>query len=465
MQTKNSISPKTLRQHTIGTDFRDTLTLALPLIFAELGWMTMGIVDVIMVGRLPNSAVAIGATGLGQSLYHCVAIFGGGLLLGMDTFVAQAFGREDLADARHTLVNGLFLAFALTPILMMAVFFWPNLMTRFGISTELVGPMTPFLWALNWGTLPLLIYFALRRYLQAMHVVLPIMFALVSANVINAVGDWALIYGHWGFPAMGITGSGWSTSLARVYLVLVLFVTLVVVEARRKMPSWIGTARVDFARSWALLKLGAPAAGQIALEIGAFAAATALCARLGSIPLSGHEIALNCAALSFMVPLGLSSAAAVRVGQQIGRNDRAAARRAGWSALILGVGFMATSGLVFVAIPRTIARLFSPDPAVIQVGAMLLQIAAAFQLFDGMQVVATGALRGTGDTRTPMLANLLAYWFLGLPLGYFLGFKLGWGAVGIWAGLCIGLMLIGSALLVAWHKRLSPGKNIGQISA
>src|ERR1700720_2466575 len=210
---RRTVSPQTLRK-----EFRPTLRLALPLIVAEVGWMSMGIVDTIMVGRLPNSAVAIGATGLGQSLYHGVAIFSGGLLLGMDTFVAHAFGREDLDDARHSLVNGLFLAFALTPVLMLAVSFWPPLMQRFGISVELVGPMRPFLRALNWGTLPLLAYFALRRYLQAVNVANPIMFALISANIVNAIGDWALIYGHLGFRAMGIPGSGGAGCLARVDL-------------------------------------------------------------------------------------------------------------------------------------------------------------------------------------------------------------------------------------------------------
>src|SRR6266852_2843513 len=224
--TFNKTPPEVLR-----ADFVLTLRLALPLIIAEVGWMSMGIVDTIRVGRLPDSAVAIGATGLGQSLYHSIAIFGGGLLLGLDTFVAHAYGREDLNDARLSLVNGLFLAFALTPILMFAVSFWPALMTRFGVSVELVGPMRPFLRALNWGTLPLLAYFALRRYLQAINVVYPIMFALISANVANAFGDWVLIYGHLGFRAMGITGSGWSTCLSRIYMALVLLITLVYVES------------------------------------------------------------------------------------------------------------------------------------------------------------------------------------------------------------------------------------------
>lgn len=435
-----------------------TLRIALPLVIAEVGWMSMGIVDTIMVGRLPDSAIAIGATGLGQSLYNSIAIFGGGLLLGMDTFVAHAFGREDIDDARHSLVNGVALAFLLTPLLMFAISFWPALMQRFGISPELVEPMRPFLTALNWGTLPLLAYFALRRYLQAVDVVHPVMFALISANVVNAFGDWVLIYGHLGFRAMGIAGSGWSTCIARIYMAAVLLITVFWVESRRGLPAWLGALRIDARRMWALLKLGLPAAGQILMEIGAFSGATALCALLGPVPLSGHEIALNCAAFTFMVPLGLSSAAAVRVGQNLGRKDVLGARRAGWSALVLGTAFMSCAGVIFVSASKLIARLFSPDPRVIHIGATLLLVAAAFQLFDGLQTVATGALRGTGDTHTPMLANLVAYWFIGLPLGAVLCFHFGWGALGIWIGLCLGLMIIGSALLMAWHRRLQPGR-------
>ena len=443
-------------------EFGPTLRLALPLVLAEIGWMSMGVVDTIMVGRLPNSAVAIGATGLGQSLYHSVAIFGAGLLLGMDTFVAQAHGREDICDARHSLVNGVFLALVLTPVLMVLVWFWPMLMQHFGVSQLLVGPMRPFLSALNWGTLPLLGYFALRRYLQAVHVVRPIMFALISANVVNFVGDWVLIYGHLGFHAMGIRGSGWSTCLARIYMALVMLFTVVSIESKRGMRRWMSEARIDFQRIRDLLSLGTPAATQILLEIGAFSAATAFCAKLGPVQLSGHEIALNCAAFTYMVPLGISSAAAVRVGYQLGRGNPAKAHLAGWSAILLGAGFMAAMGLIFVTLPQPIARIFTPDPTVVQVGAKLLLVAAAFQLFDGIQTVATGALRGSGDTRSPMFANLVAYWFIGLPAGYFLCFRFGLGALGVWIGLCVGLVMIGSALLYTWRKRLTTGRIVSR---
>jgi MATE family multidrug resistance protein len=277
------------------------------------------------------------------------------------------------------------------------------------------------------------------------------MFALVSANLVNLLGDWALIYGHLGFRAMGIPGSGWATCWARLYMAAFLGATVLWVEAKRSLPKW--KMRVDVARMAELLRLGLPAAAQILLEIGAFAVATALCAKLGPVSLAGHEIALNCAALAYMVPLGISSAAAVRVGQQLGKRDPAGAQRAGWSAIFMGAGFMTCSALLFVSGSKSIARLFSPDPAVIRMGATLLLVAAAFQLFDGLQSVTTGALRGAGDTTTAMLANLVAYWLIGLPLGYFLCFHRGWGALGIWVGLCIGLMVIGSVLLLAWHTR------------
>ena len=454
-------SARSLRQ-----EFAPTLRLALPLVFAELGWMFMGIVDTVMVGRLPNSAIAIGATGLGETLYNMLAIFAAGLLLGMDTFVAQAFGREDLQDARRTLINGLALALLIAPLRRLLVLGCPPLMRQFGISLELVGPMTPFLRALNWGSLPLLIYFALRRYLQAVNVVRPITFALVSANVINLVGDWALIYGHLGMPAMGIVGSGWSTCFSRVYLAVVLLITLVWVESRRKAQAWKGTFHLELKRMLELLRLGIPAATQILFEIGALAVAATMCARLGPMALAGHEIALTCAALTFMVPLGISSAAAVRVGQEIGRGDPVAARRAGWSAIILGAGFMTCSAIVFVSFSKALAGIFSPDPEVIRVGSTLLLVAAAFQLFDGIQVCTTGALRGSGDTRTPMLANLGAYWLIGLPLAFLLGFRLRWGALGVWLGLCLGLILIGSGLLLVWHnQRLKQVEQVAPIAA
>ena len=435
-------------------ELRPMLRLSVPIVMAEIGWMSMNVVDTIMLGRLPNSAVAIGAASLGSSLYYTVSIFGGGLLLGLDTLVSQAYGRKDFPDANRSLINSIYLALALTPVMMAVVWLWPSL----------IG-MVPFLNALNWGTLPLLLYFALRRYLQAVNTVKPVTFALVSSNIINALFNWIFIYGHWGFRAYGIPGSGWSTCMARIYMALVLLAALVIGNHKYRFGLWQTSWRLEFRRIQNLLALGFPAASQILFEIGVFSAVTAFCAKLGALPLAGHQIALNCAAFTFMVPLGMSSAAAVRVGNELGRSQRAttalervdalySARRAGWMAILLGVGFMGCAAVVFPMVPRGLARIFTPNPAVIEMGAKLLLIAAAFQLFDGLQTVCTGALRGAGDTRTPMLANLIAYWLIGLPLGWVLCFKFGWGAQGLWIGLCLGLILIGTFLLWVWNGRI-----------
>jgi MATE family multidrug resistance protein len=201
------------------------------------------------------------------------------------------------------------------------------------------------------------------------------------------------------------------------------------------------------------VRLGLPAATQFGLEVGVFAVATALIARLGAVPLASHQVALNTVSCTYMVPLGISAAAAVRVGQGLGRQDAGAASRAGWTAMLLGTTFMACMAISFLLFPGAIVRVYTADPALIPPATALLFVAAFFQLFDGMQTVATGALRGAGDTRTPMLCHLIFYWLVGLPLGAYLCFHMRWGAPGLWAGLSVALILIGSALLYFWRRK------------
>jgi MATE family, multidrug efflux pump len=315
-----------------------------------------------------------------------------------------------------------------------------------------VAQTVPFLKALVWSTLPLALYFALRRYLQAMHIVKPVVFALVSANLVNLLGNWALVYGHLGLRGYGVPGSGWSTCISRTYMVLVLALAAIYYDRKRKSGLWSASRRVEFWRIRQLLRLGLPAALQLLLEIGAFATATFLIGKLGAVQLAGHQIALNVASFTYMVPLGIGSAAAIRVGHAIGARDVHGAARAGWMALLFAACFMACSGLALFLFARPIARIYTPELDVVSAGATLLVVAAVFQLFDGLQVVATGALRGAGNTRVAMFANLIGYWLLGLPLGALLCFKLKMGAVGMWVGLCLALIVIGIALLAVWNR-------------
>jgi len=450
-----------IRLQTLRTELGPTLRLAIPLVLAELGWMTMAIVDTIMVGHLPNSATAMGAVSLGSNIFIVLALFGGGLLLGLDTLVSQAFGAGQREDCHRSLLNSIYLSFALTPILAAPVWLLPSLLSSMRVDPGVLALAIPYTKALAAGLLPLLLYFAVRRCLQAMNMVKPVAFALVSANIVNALGNFALVYGKWGFPAMGAVGSGWSTAFARLYMATVLVSYLLWYDRKHRTDLLKTPVEPDLPRIRRLIMLGLPAALQFTLESGVFALVTALIARLGAVPLASHQIALNTVALTYMVPLGIASAAAVRVGQAIGRKDPRGAGDAGGTAIFLGAGFMTCAGVALLVFPRWIARIYTPDETVIRSTTLLLAAGAAFQLFDGIQTVATGALRGAGDTRTPMFCHFTAYWIIGLPLGYWLCFRRGWGAFGLWAGLSLALILIGIVLLLAWRRMVRRLLQVG----
>jgi multidrug resistance protein, MATE family len=441
-----------LKLKTLRHELRPTVQLALPLVLAELGWMSMGIVDTVMVGHLPDSARAIGSVSISSNIFNVVAFFGGGILIGLDTLVAQAFGAGKREDCHRSLVNSIYLSLAMTPFLMLPVWFFAPLLQALHVDPQVAVLAIPYMKALAFGLLPLLIYFAVRRCLQAMNMAKPIAFALVTANLINALFNWVLIYGKWGAPHMGVVGSGWSTAISRLYLAALLGGYLLWYDHRHRTELLKTPVNIDYVRIRRLIFLGLPVALQITLEISVFAFATALIGRLGAVALASHQIALNTVAFTYMVPLGISSAAAVRVGHAIGRGKPAAASDAGDTAIFLGASFMTLAGIALLVFPRWIALMYTPDETVIRSTALLLAAGAAFQLFDGIQTVATGALRGVGDTRTPMFCHFTAYWIIGLPLGAWLCFRRGWGAFGIWAGLSLALILIGIVLLFVWRR-------------
>jgi MATE family multidrug resistance protein len=423
------------------------IRLAGPLVLAELGWMAMGVVDTMFVGRV--GAEAIGAVGLGTMVFYGVSISAAGLLLGLDTLVARAYGAGDRDDCHRSLASGVCLAGLMIPFVMGAVWALEAILPAFGVDPAVLRDTRPYLHALIWSAPPLLIYFALRRYLQALHIARPVMITLLTANLVNLAGNWILVLGHLGAPRLGAEGAGWATCFSRVYMAAALAYVLWKRDPQVLHISW----RPHAERMWALLKLGAPAAGQMAVEIGVFATVTVLVSKLNATALAGHQIALTTVSTTFMMPLGVSSAAAVRVGFALGKGDRPAAARAGWTALGLGAAVMSAAAIVLLMVPEWIARLFSPEAAVIAAAATILRVAAFFQLFDGLQIVVTGSLRGAGDTRTPMLCHLIGYWVIGLPLGAALCFGRGMGAPGLWIGLSAGLIAIGVVLTAFWWRK------------
>jgi MATE family multidrug resistance protein len=424
--------------------------LAVPVVMSELGWMAQGIVDTIMVGRL--GAAAIGAVALGNAVYYTPSLCGFGLLLGLDTLVAQAYGRRDHDGCHRWLAQGVYLACIVTPPVMLLIALASFGFAPLGIAREVAAPAASYLRILNWGTLPLLLYAGTRRYLQAVGDVRVVTFTFVAANLLNWFGNWVLIQGRYGMPAMGVDGSALSTVVARIFMAAALLGFAWRHERKRGHPLFRHWAGPSLARLKELVRLGAPAAGQIVLEVGAWNLATLSAGWLTPAALATHQIVLNYASLTYMVPLGVSTAAAVSVGHAVGAGDGARARRDGWLALGLGTGFMLLAAVVFLAAPGPLIALYTRDPAVMAVGPSLLGLAAAFQIFDGIQTVSTGALRGLGETRIPMLANLVGYWVLGLPLGLYLCFVRGWGIYGMWIGLTVALIVIASTLLLRWRR-------------
>lgn len=426
-------------------------SLAWPLVLAEIGWLLMGIVDTIMVS--PLGPAAIGAVGAGSIIFMAIMMPGFGVLLALDTFVSQSFGANRIDDCHRWLFAGVQLAVVLTVVLSLAAAGSVLLLPSFGFHPEVLAELTPYMTHLVWSVAPLFGYLVFRRYLQAMHVVRPVMIALVAANIVNIISNWLLIEGRYGLPALGVVGAAYATVSSR--LCLAVFTFGVVLHRERRRPSGLHDVPfvIDVRRMREIVRLGLPAAGQILMEVGVFAAASALAGRIAPAAAAAHQIVLNIAGFIFMVPYGIGSAAAVRVGHAVGRRDPVGVRRAGWVALGLSTAMMSASAVMFTVMPEWLVRIFTDDPGVLAVGVPLLFVAAVFQLFDGVQTVATGALRGLGETRIPMFANLVGHWFIGLPVGYSLCFAYGWGVQGLWVGLALGLTLIGMVLLAVWHRR------------
>jgi len=441
------------------------LRIALPLVLAEVGWMSMGLVDTIMVGHLPNAAIPLSAAALAQVIYNTFAFGVGGILLGLDTTISQAHGAGDYPAAHRWLFQGVLLSVALSAILIGISLVAPFGFAHLHTDPRVIAGAVPTLQALSWGTFPLLLYFTLRRHLQAFNHVRIIAATLVSANLVNLLFDWLLIFGHhWqigthavGWSALGVVGSGIATSLARVYQGVFLVVAILVVDRRKGY----GLLREGLGRSFRphweslrrLLELGVPSGATILVEILIFAAVTSIIATLGAVPLAGHEIALNLISFMFMFPLGISAAASVRVGQAIGRRAPGEARAAGWAAIALGALTMLVSSTMFLAIPRALASAFTLDSAVIAAAVPLMYVAAVFQFCDGLQVTAIGALRGAGDTRSGFITHLCSYWLLGMPLGLYLCFRMKLGARGLWMGLSASLIVSGVTLLLLWRRK------------
>jgi len=430
-------------------DLAALLRLAAPLVLIQVGTMLMGVVDTIMVGQV--SPVALAAAALGNVVYFSIVIFGMGVLFALDPIVAQALGAGDELAVSRGLQRGLLLSAVLALPIVLVLLAARPLLEWVGQPIEVVPAAAGYVHRTALSVWPFFVFVVLRQTLQAHRRVAPILVTILAANGLNALLNFLWIFGNAGFPALGVLGAAWATVASRSFMAVALLV--LGWSDLKPYLQHLAPRVFEMRPILRMLKLGAPIGGQMMLEGGAFGGVALLMGWLGVVQVAAHQVAINFASLTFMVPLGVSSAAAVIVGHAVGRGDAQAVHRATFAALAVGAGFMLATAALLIGAPRAVARLYSPDAEVLALAAALLPIAGVFQVFDGLQVVAIGLLRGLGDTRVPMIANVLGFWLIGIPVSLYMGFSLGLGAVGLWWGLVLGLVIVAVFLVARVRER------------
>jgi multidrug resistance protein, MATE family len=438
-------------------ELRATLALAWPLILANLTQQIIQATDVLLMGRL--GATQLAAATLALNLTFTVNLLMLGLLIASSPMMATALGQRFNAvrDVRRTFRAGLWLIAVMLPPYWLLLWHIGAFMRGFGISDELASQGETFLRAYMWCTAPWLLFQLLRNFVSALERPRVVLWLSLFGIALNALLSWSLIFGHFGLPALGLVGGGVGSTLT--WLIICGGLVAVVLRDRqfRRFHLFGHWWRFDGQRTLAMIRLGWPIGLTMALEMGVFALAAYFMGWIGAPAVAAHAVALQLAALTFMVPLGLGQAATVRVGLALGRRDDAGVTRAGWTAWVMGVGFMGLMALIMWGMPRWLVTLFLTDvPAnavVIGLAVSFVRVAAAFQLVDGAQVIGAGMLRGLHDTRWPLLFALIGYWVVGLGIGAWLAFARDWQGVGIWVGLASGLAAVAALMLARWMLR------------
>ena len=450
-------------------ELRATLALALPLAAANLAHMAMAVTNTVMVGRL--GAMPLAAAGLGGMLYFTGGVTLQGVLSAVAPIAAHALGAGDRRTAGRSAGAGLVLALLLALPFIAALVSLDRVLAALGYDAILAAEIGRYLRAIAWGAPAFLGFAVLRSLLAALSHTRSVMAVVVICIVGNALLNWVLIFGHLGAPPLGMAGSGYASAINQWLMLagLALCARLMPdLAALRVLRNAFAARRIEMVE---ILRLGWPIGGMRGIEVGVFMTAGILMGLLGAAALAAHQLVLNCAGITFMVPLGLSQAATVRVAFELGAGRALAARRAGFLALALGIGFMSTAAVVLWTSPDAIIGVYVDiaDPAnreTVQIARRLIAIAAIFQVFDGMQVIAAGALRGYKDTMIPMLLATFGYWAIGFAGCWLFAFPLAYGAVGLWWGLALGLAAVAMMLTLRFHHLAPPmGQRLEVVAA
>jgi MATE family, multidrug efflux pump len=449
----------TLTRTAIATELRATLAIAAPLVAANLAQMTIGFTNAVMVGRLGGLSLA--AAGLGASLYVTIGIALQGIVSALAPLAAHALGSGDRDGAARIAGQGLALALAFALPFVALIMTFDGLLLRFGYDVALAGEIRRYQHAIVWGAPAMLTMGALRSFLAAHARTRPVMLVLFGGVAVNAALNWVLIYGHFGAPALGVAGAGYATATNQWIMVTTLACYVAATPALSAAQVMRGMLAWRWSDIAAILRLGLPIGGIFLLEIGSFVGTGVLMGLIGADALAANQIVGNCAGFTFMVPFGLAQAATVRIAFERGSGRDEAAWRAAVLALTLGICFMLAASIVLWLAPRAIIAVYidataAENAAVVAIAVQLFAILALFQVFDGMQAVAAGALRGYKDTAVPMLLAALGYWGFGFLGSWVLAFPLGYGAPGLWWGLAIGTAVVGVLLTLRLRRVGAP---------
>ncbi len=437
------------------SEVRLTTRLGTPLALGELGWMSTYIVDAIMVGHMPhNATLAISASSLGNSLFYAIAFLGVGLLFGLDALVSQAYGRGDAEDGLFSLVQSLFVVAVCTPLVMLFATLAPHGLRLIHVNELIVSQTILYMHALRWSAAPLLLYMAIRHYLQAIDRTFWVMVSLLSATLVNWLFDWLLIYGHGPFREHGIAGSGMATCVVRAYMLALLVGALAFSIRKNPVRMRAGAWHPHFPRLRELYRLGWPVGLQYLGDLSLASFSTVLTSTLGITLLAAHQVVLDLNAFCSMIPEGIKGASAVRTGQGAGRGDSAQVRRAGYASVAIASACMLAASLSFIATPRLWASIYTNDPAVVAAAAPIFLICAGLRILDGVQVVLQGALRGLGETRVPFIASTICVWLLGVPLSWVLVYHFHMQLVGIWLGSLLASIPLFGIIVTTWFRRV-----------
>ena len=438
------------------SDIKGTLVLGLPLAGAQIAQMAINTTDVLMIGRL--GAEELAATVLAFSFFMLVWFFGMGILQAAIPISARALGQRMIRDFRRTVRMGFWVAVLYCIPIWIVMFQTEAILIILGQDPKLAAMAGDYMRVLQWTLLPALLIIAVRSFLTVLEHTQIVLWATLAGAVVNAILDYLLIFGMYGFPRLELVGAGLASvgSATATFLFLLAYA---VWHPRLKRFAVLGRIwRSDWAVIWQILRLGLPIGLTIVAEGSLFTASSIMVGWLGTIPLAAHGITLQIASVTFMVPVGLSVAAMTRVSLAAGRNDKEGVRRAGWAAFAVTVSCMGLFAIAFWTIPETLISLYldagDPDaPAILAFGASFLAVAALFQLVDGAQIIGVNNLRGLGDTTIPLFFALFGYWIVGFSLSFGLGFRLGLGGVGVWLGLAAGLATVALLSNIRFARR------------